>query len=58
MTKKAPAEITRPVFTRVPPEQHLRLEELARKNRVTVADYLRWLVDDAVSGKYKPSHLR
>lgn len=58
-TEGSPAHTpSRQIFTRVAPELADQFEAVAAKARVTVSDYLRWLVEDAVSGAYTPGHLK
>jgi predicted DNA-binding protein len=48
---------TKQLGIRVPVAVATRLELLAARSRVTLSEYVRWLCEDAVAGKYKPSHL-
>lgn len=56
--KKAPGAPSKTLFTRVKPEDAARIEAIAQAARVTVGEYLRWVLEDIVAGKYKPAHLR
>jgi hypothetical protein len=51
------ADFPRAMFTRTSDDTADKIETLAKQHRVTVAGYLRWLLDDAAAGKYRPSHL-
>ncbi len=48
----------RAVFTRTTEETAIKLEALARRYRITPAELLRWMCEDAVSGAWRPAHLR
>lgn len=45
------------ISTRVLPDTKKKLEKMAERYRVSFAEMLRWILEDAANGKYKPSHL-
>jgi len=57
---RRPKDVSYPraIFTRTTEETAGKLEGLAKRYRVSVADLLRWMVDDAVNGQWEPSHLK
>lgn len=46
-----------PLSTRTTTVTAERFKALADDYKVSTADLLRWLIQDAVDGKYQPSHL-
>ncbi len=57
MTKKIDALQSVQIFTRTTPQVAKQLDATAERYRVNKSDYLRWLIEDAISGRYTPSHL-
>lgn len=57
---RKPKEVSYPraIFTRTTEEIAGKLETLAGRYHVSVSDLLRWMVADAVTGQWKPSHLK
>jgi hypothetical protein len=45
------------ISTRVLPGTKEKLEKMAKRYRVSFAEVMRWILEDAAYGKYKPSHL-
>lgn len=59
-TEKATATSERsvPLFSRVSPTVAAKVMELAAAQRVSVSEFVRWILEDVANGKTMPSHLR